>query len=358
MSAANDVLAALGYALFVREAGGASRLQGEAPEWLRTLWPELAESSVLPVEKASPFLENFLIDAAEAWQSGGETRAASGPWIETLPDGSEVTLEATALTAKGAPIFLLERTGAAFEQKKAMLQKARETVIAYQRLHSEMQKKDVLLSWIAEQMNASLANVITSLRLIEAEDNPPRTRQLLHLAVRAADEQQALIHKILVMFEAELEGLYARSDEARRGANVRDVLGEAQAEVAAQFEERRVRFVPAGQGANGARVALDPAHLKRILISFLETALDSARGEVALETSDEGDSIRVRVTNDGPPLAPDICEGLFAKDSTDPAALRLQFCRIAVESCGGEIGCERREPTGNHLWVRLPKVSA
>src|SRR5207249_8603199 len=136
----------------------------------------------------SPFLENFLVDASACWNKGGEAHARSGPWIEQSADGSEITLEALALNAGGQAILLLERLGEVFEARKSMLQKARETVIAYQRLNSEMQKKEILLSCIADEMNATLANTITSLRLMELEQNPQRIRQLLGLASRATEE--------------------------------------------------------------------------------------------------------------------------------------------------------------------------
>src|SRR5947209_16648269 len=98
MSAADHVLNALGYALFWRDENGVLRLEGEAPDWLQSLWPALNESgAALPVDEASPFFENFLIDATAAWKGSGETRAASGPWIETKPDGSDITLDAIAL---------------------------------------------------------------------------------------------------------------------------------------------------------------------------------------------------------------------------------------------------------------------
>ena len=127
-----------------------------------------------PCRAVRPFLENFLVDARACWAEGGEKRVRSGPWTEQTTDGKELSLEATALTAGGQQILLLERLGEVFEAKKSMLQKARETVIAYQRLNSEMQKKEILLNCISEEMNAALANVITSLRLIELEKDPAR----------------------------------------------------------------------------------------------------------------------------------------------------------------------------------------
>jgi hypothetical protein len=128
-SPASAVLEALGFALFIRDQPDALRLQGKPPDWLRSIWPSLNTSDMLiPVDQASPFLENFLVDASACWTAGGETRARSGPWIEQTAEGTEVTLEATALSAGGQAILLLERLGEVFEAKKSMLQKARETV--------------------------------------------------------------------------------------------------------------------------------------------------------------------------------------------------------------------------------------
>ena len=85
-SPAQSVLEALGFVLFAREESGALRLLGETPAWLGVLWPALAENDgVLPIADASPFFENFLIDAEECWNAGGSGQAKSGPWVE---DGS------------------------------------------------------------------------------------------------------------------------------------------------------------------------------------------------------------------------------------------------------------------------------
>src|SRR5260221_10798833 len=113
-SSAQAVLEALGLVLFAREKSGALRLLGKAPEWLATLWPELQKmGAILPITDASPFLENFLIDAEECWNKGGSAQSKSGPWTETA-SGLEVQLEATALTANGQPLLLLQPLGEEF----------------------------------------------------------------------------------------------------------------------------------------------------------------------------------------------------------------------------------------------------
>ena len=132
-SALNAALESLGLALFVRVESGAVRLAGPAPPWLSLIWPAVSAGHETELAGLSPFLENFLIDAAACWSTGtGQVR--SGPWVEYDRQGSELHLEATAFNGSGRALLLIERLGEDFEATRAVLQKARETLIAYQRL--------------------------------------------------------------------------------------------------------------------------------------------------------------------------------------------------------------------------------
>jgi signal transduction histidine kinase len=300
-------------------------------------------------------LENFLVDASACWEKGGETRARSGPWIEQAGDGTEITLEGLALTARGQAILLLERLGEVFEAKKSMLQKARETVIAYQRLNSEMQKKEILLSCIAGEMNAALANSITSLRLMELEQNPARLHQLLGLASRATEEQQSLINKVLHVFADELEELYGHNGGGQASAKLKDALKTATENSVPLFADKRVRLTIA---EDDAFVSMDRDHLAHVLTNLLENALQNSQtgSEVELAVIEEPESVLIRILDSGAALSRDLY--LFSKTGAlDASSLQLQFCRMAVENCGGEIGGEPRAEGGNCFWIRLPKAT-
>ena len=353
------VLEALGFATFIRDGPGQLRLEGIAPEWIQSIWPGVkTPGALLPLEKASPFLENFLVDASACWEKGGEARASSGPWIEANADGTEITLEALALNAGGRAILLVERLGEAFEAKKSMLQRARETVIAYQRLNSEMQKKEILLSCIAEEMNAALANTITSLRLMELEQNPARTRQLLGLASRATEQQQSLINQVLRVFADELAEFYGHNGDGQAAAKVHDAVKAAKENVAPLFAERRVRLNQ--EGAFDAVVSMNAEHLTRILTNLLQNALQNstADGEVQLALVEETESVLIKLLDRGVSLPPDFHRNLFSKTGAiDASFLPLQFCRVAVENCRGEMGCDPRAEGGNCFWIRIPKAS-
>ncbi len=361
-SSASAALEALGFALFLRDESGSIRLHGAGPAWLAGLWPGL--TTTLPVAEASPFLENFLIDAEESWSAGGATRVQSGAWIEQTAEGDEVSLEATALTLDGQPALLLEKLGEVFEKKKAILQHARETVIAYQRLNSETQKKEILLSCIAEEMNAALANVITALRLIELEKHSARAQQLLSLALRATEEQQALINKVLNVFAAELEGLYGRDGEIAAVASLGQALPAAGAALAGAFAEKRAQLQLPDESADLPWVAMNAEHLERVATNLLENALENApaAGVVTVSVNTGDDTIEVRVQDNGAPLPANTDADFFARVTMTNAEasgrqLRLQFCRMAVEKCRGEFGFDA-EGEGNCFWIRLPRAAA
>ena len=132
-SVSSAALEGLGLALFVREESGGMRLAGPVPEWVGRVWPSVVAPGEDSVADVSPFLENFLVDAAACWTARtGQVR--SGPWVEYDRQGNEVHLEAIALTGGGRSLLLLEHLGAEFEATRSIIQKAREALIAYQRL--------------------------------------------------------------------------------------------------------------------------------------------------------------------------------------------------------------------------------
>lgn len=370
-SPADATLEALGYALFAAE-GDTLRLTGTPPPWLRALWPKLkAPGAKLPTA-ACPFLENFLIDAAECWKTGGETRQRSGPWIEIDPAGESVQVEATALTVDGRHLLLIKRLGEEFESRQAILQKARERVVGYQRLSAEMQKKEILLHYVADDMSNALGNIITSLRLVELEQNPLRMRKLLDLAGQAARQQQNLIGRILGSFAGELEDLYGKGDHLAE-ADVYSAVHLAAEGAGPHFADKRVGLdvptdflsaSPAG-GEKTLCAAIDPVRLERVVANLLEVALSNtpAGGRVAVRLDKEEAAVRIRVEDGGAPMPQDLREQLFGDMAPLPPQspsieLRLHYCRMSVENSDGEIGCDQGETAGNSFWVRLPRISS
>lgn len=241
---------------------------------------------------------------------------------------------------------------------------AHASILADRRLNSEIQKKEILLHCVADEMTAALANIVTSLRLIEGEMNPPRTKMLLGLALRGTEEQQRLINRVLEVFSEEIATIYGRKNTNGAAAEWNDSLQRVLDAVEPAFAKKKMRLVRPAKGTRPASVPVDASRLERVLAGLLENALERAptSGEVAVTFEEEPDSLLCRVTDSAPRMSTEAYDELFSKFGLPAAgshssAVRLHFCRIVIENCGGEIGCEPGEKSGNSFWIRLPKVA-
>jgi len=78
-----------------------------------------------------------------------------------------------------------------------------------------------------------------------------------------------------------------------------------------------------------------------------------------VRAEEEPENLVVSFEDRGSIVGETTCGSLFTKEiSTHPAptsAMRLQFCRIVIENCDGEMGCSPLPAGGNRFWIRIPK---
>lgn len=141
----NAVLSTLDIVVFEREEDSAEfRLQGLPPDWWRQ-WVDPANGTVLDLGQCSPFLRDYLVGAHPIW--GGQSGATekSGPWTEPDRQGGTMTLEATALSIGSKKLLLIERLGSGFEEMGAIVQRARERMLAEERTAKSYRKTETRL---------------------------------------------------------------------------------------------------------------------------------------------------------------------------------------------------------------------
>lgn len=173
------VLSMLDIAVFERDtSSGAFRLRGLAPEW----WPIRGEddpSTVLDLEPWSPFLREYLARDHSVRNAEQRTIEKSGPWTEPDRQGGTMTLEATVLSLESKTVLLIERLGAGFEQMRAIVQRARDQVLAEGVAVKAHHKTETRLS---NQLEASERTKDDALALL----------QHLGLAAIVLDEQERI----------------------------------------------------------------------------------------------------------------------------------------------------------------------
>jgi signal transduction histidine kinase/DNA-binding response OmpR family regulator len=128
-----NILSALDMVALERLGEGCFRLVGQPPEWCSKYCHSDHGSEVRPGEQFE-FLNHFLTDAEAFWSANKSGRLKSGAWVETVPRGEELHLEASAVSLGDSKLLVIELLKFGFEEVRSLAQKARERRLAYDQL--------------------------------------------------------------------------------------------------------------------------------------------------------------------------------------------------------------------------------
>ena len=181
-------LADQGYALFESLGDGDFSVAGDCPAWCRDAFVVQSGERVRLAEN-SPFLENFLVDAEEFWNTKSEGSASSGNWIEHGKNGRDIPLEAFALSLEGKRILILRNMSASFAEQQQWFQTARDSLLAHEQLLTEIQKKEILLHCIIHDLSQPLSAMTGCFNLLSLEHLPQGIKKLVEMGQRESQRR-------------------------------------------------------------------------------------------------------------------------------------------------------------------------
>src|ERR1700722_4394290 len=357
-----------GFALFEYLGDGEFQLIGTWPAWCQALWGDLAAAGEhIRIGEASPFLENFLFDAEQFWNSKSAAGSAnSGNWTEREAGGREIPLEASAYFLDGRRVLVVRNLSETFDQQQEIFQTARDSLLVYEKLLREIQKKEILLHCIVHDLPQPLSAMNSVFHLLEREHLSPQLKKYVKTGERESQRQELMIRGILEAFSSDLA---AQNSKLEKTGEAPDLAGCAQRSVrdfTTPFRDHDIglRFGTHVKKADNWRVAGDAARIDRIFGNLLENAMRySPKGTtVTVGVEDQGGFVLAYVDDQGPGLPkgqPDSqLFALFSKGrwNAGKAGLGLYFCKITVERWGGAIGAETRTEGGSRFWFRLPRA--
>ncbi len=363
--ALSRVFQELGMAVLERDAEDAFHFIGAPPDWFFRLFEDARADGSFGLQGASLFLDNFLIDAASFWESGASDRLSSGPWTEEGKDGTEWTLEATALRIDDCEILLISAPQLDYESALRLLQTSREQDQDYQLLLKEIEKRQVLLHCIIHDLSNPLVGIKGGLQLMEARNMVAEEgRTLLEIALRQSDKMQWLIRSIMHVFsddaQAMIEPVIGIDSATDMAAVVRDVA--MKLSIQADMKAVRVDVAPIDESVPYTVVG-EERRLERVVYNLVDNALRFSPPDtrVLIEVADDDGGVIVSVSDQGPGVNPKVRKRLFQRFATDPdnpgqAGLGLHYCSITVEGYGGTIGYDDAEGGGAKFWIRLQKA--
>jgi signal transduction histidine kinase/CheY-like chemotaxis protein/HPt (histidine-containing phosphotransfer) domain-containing protein len=357
-----------GFALFEFVGDGAFRLIGSWPAWCQTMWGDAAANQGnIRLGDVSPFLENFLFDAEQFWNSKSAGSVNSGNWTERDSSGREVPLEASAYFLDGTRLLIVRNLSETFDQQQELFQTARDSLLVYEKLLREIQKKEILLHCIVHDLTQPLSAMNSVFHLLEREHLPAQLKKYVKTGERESQRQELMIRGILEAFSSDLAAQNSAKENTNESPDLADCAQRAVRDFATPFHDHDVhlRFDPRVKKSADWRVTGDAARLDRIFGNLLENAMRySPKGTtVTVGVEDQPGFVLAFVDDEGPGLPKDQPESqLFAlfskgKSHAGKAGLGLYFCKITVERWGGAIGAETRREGGSRFWFRLPRAA-
>ena len=362
------LLAQLDIAVMQRGEGGAFSLIGAPPQWLQQICPALPlDGSPWHPEHHLLYLAHFIQEAEEIWQGDSLAQLNSDVWTEEDPSGKEWLLESIAMKVGKENLLLLKFPSNDFQTLRSVYQEARDQSLKHYTLLKEIDKREVLLHCTIHDLSAPLAGIRASLWLMHEDKMvQPVGEEFLTIGLEQVDKMQGLIEDTLTTFSTRSKPLLQSTANLEDAPNIAESTKDVTEALSAMASLKGVTFRISSEGPDNTdwRVVGDHARLERILFNLLENALRHTRDQtmVVIRLRDEGTSVRISIKDQGKGVPDAMIDKLFEKFSqgngeSGKAGLGLYFCKITVESWGGEIGCLPNMKDGACFWFTLPKAT-
>jgi signal transduction histidine kinase len=183
--------AAQGYALFEYLGEGNFRLVGSWPAWCEDIWgARPVGERIIRWGDKSPFLDNFIFEAGEFWNSQSPGSLDSGNWIERGNSAKETPLEASAYLLDGKQILIVRNLSETFARQQAWFQTARDSLLQHEKLIKEIQKKEILLHCIVHDLTQPLSAMNGVFHLLERESLPAALKKYVKAGERESERQE------------------------------------------------------------------------------------------------------------------------------------------------------------------------
>src|SRR5262249_58576818 len=118
--------------------------------------------------------------------------------------GREVQLEAAAHRVDGKNVLLIRNLGGTYAERQKLYQSARDSLLAHERLLSEIQKKEILLHCIIHDLSQPLTAMRGCFNLMSLQDLSAEVRRIVETGERESNRQEQMIRGILEAFSADL----------------------------------------------------------------------------------------------------------------------------------------------------------
>jgi signal transduction histidine kinase len=147
--------------------------------------------------------------------------------------------------------------------------------------------------------------------------------------------------------------------------NITAIINEAIQEVDYLLKIKNIAVIK--NISSNAKIRLDENLIKRLITNLLINAIKFSKvnGSIEIVLIPKKESLRIEIIDKGKGIAPEFINKIFDKfyqentnisDYQYSTGLGLTFCKLVMESHGGEIGVDSILDMGTTIWLEFPEV--
>jgi PAS domain S-box-containing protein len=220
--------------------------------------------------------------------------------------------------------------------------------------------KSEFLSRMSHNLRTPLNSVLGFAQLLQMDDLSVEQSESVEYILIAGRHLLSLINEVLDLARIEAEGLSLAIEPFR----LADLLAESVDLIRPALAEKRLALHFDAANAANLAVLADRQHLRQVILNLLSNAIKYNRegGAIRLDCVAGGHGmIRIRVSDDGPGIAPEHIVRLFTPfdrlgaeaSGIEGTGLGLVLSRQLVEAMGGVMGVESHVGEGSIFWFEI-----
>ena len=230
-----------------------------------------------------------------------------------------------------------------------------------EKLHELIEEKDYIIQILSHDLRNPLANITALIDLTRTENNPEEQKHYLELIERAAGNAKNLVSRVLEMDVTDHKDVKTELRSLDIGELMRAVMKDNQ-ELAAKKNIQ----LHLDDDTTSKMVLADKTCLTQVFENLVSNAIkfSPVNKHVHVTLSDDGDSVQVRIIDEGPGINPGEESKLFKKFSKlsarptageSSAGLGLSLVKRYAELTNGKVWYERNAGRGATFVVAIPK---